>query len=232
VAVAVTAQPVLPGQREFEDTLHDRSRSQLRNSVYAWTESSHILGNGDRVKVTDIDHACFDRAGTVIGRNDNMTQYNVRMDEMVEGRLEGYIDRTKLTKMHCHDSTFRQSTLQVERNMAMVDFVREATMEIDRINRAQKVTTTDDNRHADVDDKQLYIGDMVHIIDEESRYFGWVAMIDDFTPLHHAKLIIGMPPSSERATDRLCKIARSQRPVDRYVNIKIKKCRLVGRDIP
>ena len=105
-------------------------------------------------------------------------------------------------------------------------------MEIDRINRAQKVMTIDDNRYADVDNKQLYIGDMVHIIDEESRYFGWVAMIDDFTPLYYAKLILGMPPSSERATDRLCKIARSQQPVDRYVNIKIKKCQLVGRDIP
>ena len=73
---------------------------------------------------------------------------------------------------------------------------------------------------------------MVHIIDEESRFVGWVAMIDDFTPLHYAKLIISMPPSSERGTTRLCKIARSERPVDRFVNIKIKKCRLVGCDIP
>ena len=84
----------------------------------------------------------------------------------------------------------------------------------------------------DADGKKLYLGDLVHIVDEFNEYYEWTGRIKSLGPGKVATVELGMPPAAKREDDEEDEMLRSKRPEELSQKMLAKFVRLVGKNIP
>ena len=215
-------------QHEYEATRHDSCRSALRDATWNWVERSGHLATGDSVRVTDPNHAAFDYCGEVLDYDIANHVAKVKLVEVVDGRQIGEIHRTMITKIHgTTNNSIARDPEGVQNMMYLANFVHEASLEIDRVSRFA-FTTRDSGSDRDQSGRRVFIGDLVHIIDDAHDYNGWVVMVSGIKPGGMLRCSLGMPPRRQRTSEESDERARWERPLDRNCLVRVQRCKVWG----
>ena len=99
-----------------------------------------------------------------------------------------------ITKIHgTRTSSILMSTQQVKNKILMRDFVYEANLELARLARSA-LATENEGRGRDVDKRNIFIEDMVAVVDSDHEYNEWVVTVNMISPCGTLLYLIGMPP--------------------------------------
>ena len=215
-------------QQEWEVTRHDSCRGALRDATWNWIERSGNLAIGDSIRVTATDHAAFDICGEVLMYDIGEHIAQVKLVEAVEGRRIGKIHRTMITKIHgTRNNSVVRDAVGVQNCIYMENFVHEANLEIDRLSRFA-FATRDGDSDRDQNGRSIFIGDLVHILDIDHDYNGWIVMVSGIRPCGMLRCSLGMPPRRDRQTDEADEQARRDRPLDRNCLVRVQQCKVWG----
>ena len=226
----VAARAITEEQLEFEATIHDRCRSQLRDVVHQWVNLSGKVYIGDRVRIAKESSPANDKEGIVMDYNSRTHQAKVCLDEHVRGERVGIVDRSDILKIHgTRSDGVPLRVPQIEQQMVMQEFLSEAALEIDRLDRRIRVDVNGAN--GDRDGKFLSIGDIVMVTDRKHLLFEWKVMIDNIGSDGMLHCMIGMPTLRFRETIEDDLEARNNRPRQRTCKLMCDQVIVDGLDL-
>ena len=215
---------------EYIGARKDRCSLNLVDAVLNWAQMSHHIGVGEVVRITDPKHHFHTETGYITKVNGDGT-YDMHLEESENETFLERVQRSQISGCLCKRA---KSKLDAETSYKYKAFreVRKA-MDIEdvRIKRcAEHVSYL--NVQLDKNGKRLYMGDLVHIEDEDNEYYKWVGRVEALGPGKMALVALGMPPAEEREDDEKDEKLRSNRPGEMKEQVLAEKLRLVGANIP
>ena len=161
--------------------------------MHQWVNISGKVYIGDRVYIVKDLSPANEKEGIVMDYNSRTHEAKVCLDEQVRGQRVGIVARQDCLKIHgTRSDGVPLKVPQIEQQMVMQEFLREAALEIDRLYRRIRVDINGAN--GDRDGKFLSIGDIVLVTDRAHMLFKWKVMIDGITSNGMLQCMIGMPP--------------------------------------
>ena len=113
----------------------------------------------------------------------------------------------------------RRCPVAVQNLIYMEDFVYKANRELNRLSRFA-FTTEYKGSDRDQNERRVFIGDLVHVIDSNDDYNDWVVMVDGITPCGMLRCSLEMPPGRVGQTAEGDEESRMNRP--RYRNCLVR----------
>ena len=173
----VAARIVTGEQLEFEASMHDRCRSQLRDVAHNWVRVSGKVFIGDRVRICKMDHPAYGHIAVIMDYNDHTHQARVSIKKSVLGTKIGIVERQWIEKIHgSRYDGIPMRVEQIEQGAILTEFVHEAKMELDRIQRSSRVHF--EGQDCDRRGVKVYIGDIVEVVDRKHVFFEWKMFVD------------------------------------------------------
>ena len=224
-AMALQVDPV-----EYIGARRDRCSLNLVDAVLNWAQMSHHIGVGEVVRITDPKHHFHTGTGYIKKVNEDGT-YDVHLEESESETFLEKVQRAQISGCLCKRAKSKLDAATEYKYEAFREVRKAMDIEDDRIKRcAEHVSYS--NLQLDKNGKKLYMGDLVHIEDEDHEYNKWIGRIESLGPGKWAIVALGMPPAEEREDDEKDEELRSNRPSEMRKQVLADKVRLVGANIP